>query len=83
MSTTIHSPRAPDPFHEELQRGTVLEVFAAFLKLGPTSFGGPVAHLGFAPAFLLVLGALPFWEAWRRRASVQQLFAHSHHKRFG
>ncbi|RZU63365.1 chromate transporter [Zhihengliuella halotolerans] len=27
--------------------GTVREVFAAFLKLGLTSFGGPVAHLGY------------------------------------
>lgn len=27
--------------------GSVLEVFAAFLKLGLTSFGGPVAHLGY------------------------------------
>ncbi|MGO9742812.1 MAG: chromate transporter, partial [Roseiarcus sp.] len=24
----------------------VLEVFAAFLRLGLTSFGGPIAHLG-------------------------------------
>lgn len=29
------------------QRGSAAEVFAAFLKLGCTSFGGPVAHLGF------------------------------------
>jgi chromate transporter len=29
------------------QRGTCLEVFLAFLKLGLTSFGGPVAHLGY------------------------------------
>lgn len=28
-------------------RGTVTEVFFAFLKLGLTSFGGPVAHLGY------------------------------------
>ena len=29
------------------QRGSAAEVFAAFLRLGCTSFGGPVAHLGF------------------------------------
>ena len=29
------------------QRGSVLEVFLAFLRLGCTSFGGPVAHLGY------------------------------------
>lgn len=29
------------------ERGTVGEVFAAFLKLGLTSFGGPIAHLGY------------------------------------
>jgi chromate transporter len=28
-------------------RGSVAEVFAAFLRLGCTSFGGPVAHLGY------------------------------------
>lgn len=28
-------------------QGTVTEVFVAFLKLGLTSFGGPIAHLGY------------------------------------
>ena len=27
--------------------GSVAEVFATFLKLGLTSFGGPIAHLGY------------------------------------
>src|SRR5450631_2184642 len=30
-----------------LVRGSAGEVFAAFLKLGLTSFGGPIAHLGY------------------------------------
>ena len=28
-------------------RNSAIEVFAAFLRLGLTSFGGPVAHLGY------------------------------------
>ncbi len=28
-------------------RGSLLEVFCVFLKLGVTSFGGPIAHLGY------------------------------------
>lgn len=31
----------------QIQRGSWLEVLRAFLKLGLTSFGGPVAHLGY------------------------------------
>src|SRR6266545_607169 len=31
----------------EKSAGTVAEVFTAFLKLGLTSFGGPIAHLGY------------------------------------
>ncbi|HIP78286.1 MAG TPA: chromate transporter, partial [Kiloniellaceae bacterium] len=31
----------------EVQRGSAAEVFGAFLKLGFTSFGGPIAHLGY------------------------------------
>ncbi len=32
---------------EKAAQGTIGEVFSAFLKLGLTSFGGPVAHLGY------------------------------------
>ncbi len=32
---------------EVAERGTVGEVFFAFLKLGVSSFGGPIAHLGY------------------------------------
>lgn len=34
------------------ERGSVAEVFLAFLRLGLTSFGGPVAHLGYFRADL-------------------------------
>lgn len=35
----LHEPKSA--------RGTPFEVFATFLKLGLTSFGGPVAHIGY------------------------------------
>ncbi|MES2484086.1 MAG: chromate efflux transporter [Pseudomonadota bacterium] len=36
-----------NPAVDDAARGSVFEVFLAFLKLGLTSFGGPVAHLGY------------------------------------
>ena len=38
---------SPDAAAAQQERGSIREVFAAFLKLGLTSFGGPVAHLGY------------------------------------
>ncbi|MFT3722860.1 MAG: chromate efflux transporter [Hyphomonadaceae bacterium] len=41
---------APDtarPEHEGRPKGSALSVFLAFLRLGLTSFGGPIAHLGY------------------------------------
>ena len=40
MSTRVDDPMAPP-------RGTAWEVFRVFLRLGLTSFGGPIAHLGY------------------------------------
>lgn len=46
----IDAPELPQPRHP----GTAAEVFRVFLRLGVTSFGGPVAHLGyFRDAFVL------------------------------
>ncbi len=38
---------APKDARESPPTGTVLEVLSTFLKLGLTSFGGPVAHIGY------------------------------------
>ncbi|HTT12415.1 MAG TPA: chromate efflux transporter [Burkholderiaceae bacterium] len=38
----------------QAQQGTAREVFLAFLRLGLTSFGGPIAHLGYFRADLVV-----------------------------
>lgn len=36
---------SPDGTHGPRRRGSMREVFAAFLKLGCTAFGGPLTHL--------------------------------------
>src|SRR6201990_942582 len=43
----MDAPAPPDAAAAPQTRGSVGEVFAAFLKLGVMSFGGPVAHLGY------------------------------------
>lgn len=54
---------------EDAERGTPLEVLAAFLRLGCTSFGGPVAHIGyFRAAFVQRRG-------WLSEQSFADLFA--------
>lgn len=44
---TLKAHEGASPPDNDSQRGTALEVLAAFFKLGLTSFGGPVAHLGY------------------------------------
>jgi chromate transporter len=43
----VSDPTSSDSTETPKERGTVGEVFATFLRLGLTSFGGPVAHLGY------------------------------------
>jgi len=43
MQKNIESP----PVTNRPERGSPIEVLGAFFKLGLTSFGGPVAHLGY------------------------------------
>ena len=45
MSASIEP--APAAVLQQQRRGSALEVLRAFLRLGLTSFGGPVAHLGY------------------------------------
>jgi chromate transporter len=54
LSNDLSTEHAGDPGmtsdrarHNEPGRGSPVEVLGAFLKLGLTSFGGPVAHLGY------------------------------------
>jgi chromate transporter len=48
----MSAPALPDAATQS--RGSLGEVFAAFLKLGVMSFGGPIAHLGYYREELLV-----------------------------
>ena len=50
-------------------KGTVFEVFGAFLKLGLTSFGGPVAHIGYFRRELVDR------QGWLNEAQFSQLLA--------
>jgi chromate transporter len=51
MAAPCRTPRTevaqPEEPHSVKWRGSALEVLAVFLRLGLTSFGGPVAHLGY------------------------------------
>ena len=42
MTTTVDQPRSKSP-----EKGAALEVLLIFLRLGLTSFGGPIAHIGY------------------------------------
>src|ERR1700680_5278945 len=47
--STIRAMQEPSssPANAATRSGSTAEVFAAFLRLGLTSFGGPIAHLGY------------------------------------
>jgi chromate transporter len=44
VNNTSHA--SGSPAHAAARSGSTADVFAAFLRLGLTSFGGPIAHLG-------------------------------------
>jgi chromate transporter len=43
----MSAPAPPEAALSQKAHGSIGEVFAAFLKLGVMSFGGPIAHLGY------------------------------------
>lgn len=42
MTSIVHAPQS-----ENRERGAVLDVLLVFLRLGVSSFGGPIAHIGY------------------------------------
>ncbi len=42
MTTTVEKPQSKSP-----EKGAALDVLLIFLRLGLTSFGGPIAHIGY------------------------------------
>ena len=50
----ISTSDSGDPLKPPATRGSPAEVFRVFLKLGLTSFGGPVAHVGYFREELVV-----------------------------
>ena len=53
-AATIAQNGEREPTGADPRAGTAREVFGAFLRLGLTSFGGPVAHLGYFREALVV-----------------------------
>lgn len=45
MNSALETP--PAEAHHRLRRRSIGEIFLVFLRLGLTSFGGPIAHLGY------------------------------------
>ena len=68
MAMTMHTPAHDgDP---NAPQGSAREVFGVFLKLGLTSFGGPIAHLGYFRDELVVRRA---WLTERAYADIVAL----------
>lgn len=47
MDTSARSTTGPDGEREAPARSSFLEILLVFLRLGLTSFGGPIAHIGY------------------------------------
>lgn len=62
-------PKKTGRYGKTLQQGTAGEVFRVFLKLGLTSFGGPIAHLGYFREEIVVR------RGWLSEAAYAELMA--------